>query len=296
MCFKSKCFKCVCCISQCSISLLIAGAALSNANAADWSDTALSVRAGNDFREPFNPSDIRKYIFALTHVSGYQYGSNFFNVDFLQSDSNDPASLGQTAGAQEAYVVYRHTFDIGKLKGSDVRFGVVRGAGVTLGFDWNTKNDVAYNSRKQMLVLGPTLMWDVPGHLSTSLLLLSESNAPSGAYPPISNVTGRYHYKVHPMLTADWGIPLNTMLSFEGYANLIAAKGVDEVGNETGVETNIDMQLMLDLGAAFGKGKNGLRVGLEYQYWNNKFGNTSLTTGGQGNKASTPMIRVEYHF
>ena len=153
MCFKSKCFK-----SMFSIGMLIAGAVLPNAKAAEWSDTALSVRAGNDFREPFNPSDIKKTIFALTHVSGYQYGSNFFNVDFLQSDSNDPGSVGQTAGAQEAYVVYRHTFDIGKLKGSDVRFGVVRGAGVTLGFDWNTKNDVAYNSRKQMLVLGPTLM------------------------------------------------------------------------------------------------------------------------------------------
>ncbi|MDB5951354.1 MAG: outer envelope protein, partial [Massilia sp.] len=58
--------------------------------AAEWSDTSLSWRIGSRFAEPFNPLPIRKNIFALTHSSGYQYGSNFFNVDLLQSDSNDP--------------------------------------------------------------------------------------------------------------------------------------------------------------------------------------------------------------
>lgn len=267
-----------------------------SAHAADWSDTSLSWRAGDAYREPFNPEDIQKNIVALTHVSGYKYGVNFVNLDLLMSDKKDPASLNQTSGAQEAYLVYRNTLDIGKLRGSDIKFGPVRGVGATVGFDWNTKNDVGYNSRKRMLVAGPTLMWDVPGHLNTSVLLLRESNAPSGAFAPISNVTGRYTYKLHPMLTADWGIPVSPLVSFEGYANLIAKKGKDEVGNETGVETNIDMQVMLDVGAAMGSAKNTFRVGLEYQYWNNKFGNTSATTGGQGQRASTPMIRAEYHF
>ena len=81
------------------------------AQAADWSDTSISYRYGTRFAEPFNGTDISKHIFALTHVSGYKYGSNFVNVDLLQSDSNDPGSLNQTSGAQEAYVVYRHTLD-----------------------------------------------------------------------------------------------------------------------------------------------------------------------------------------
>jgi nucleoside-specific outer membrane channel protein Tsx len=145
-----------------------------NAAAADWSDTSVSWRAGSDFREPFNPNDIRKNIFALTHASGYKYGSNFFNVDLLNSDSKDPGSLTQSGGAHEAYVLYRHTLDIGKLRGADIKFGPVRGVGATFGFDWNSKNDVGYNSRKRMLVAGPTLMWDVPGFFNTSLLVLHE--------------------------------------------------------------------------------------------------------------------------
>jgi nucleoside-specific outer membrane channel protein Tsx len=281
------------------LSILLAALLLccsAASTAAEWSDTALSWRIGNRFREPFNPNDIRKNIFALTHASGYKYGSNYFNVDLLMSDHNDPGSLTQRSGAQEAYVVYRHTLDIGKLNNTKLSWGPASGVGITAGFDWNTKNDVGYNSRKRMLVYGPTLMWKVPGFLNTSVLLIHESNAPSGAFPPISEVRGRYTYKLHPMLSASWGIPLGHGFQFEGYANFIAAKGRDEVGNPTGAETNIDMQVMYDLSEAVGSPRNMFRIGLEYQLWNNKFGNTEASTGDRGQRASTPMIRAELHF
>ncbi|HAV35604.1 MAG TPA: outer envelope protein [Massilia sp.] len=267
------------------------------ASAADWSDTAISWRYGEKFREPFNPNDISKHIVALTHASAYKYGSNYFNADLMLSDSDDPGSLTQTSGAHEAYILYRHTLDIGKLRNEELRYGAVKGVGVTFGFDWNTKNDVGYNSRKHMLVLGPTLMWDVPGFLNTSILLIHESNAPSGAYPPISEVRDRYTYDVHPMLSLSWGIPIADGWSFDGYLNFIAAKGKDEVGNPTAPETNLDMAIMYDIGTQLGQPKNRFRVGVEYQLWNNKFGNSDRTTRpAYGNRASTLMVRAEYHF
>jgi nucleoside-specific outer membrane channel protein Tsx len=109
-------------------------------------------------------------------------------------------------------------------------------------------------------------------------------------------VRGRYTYKLHPMLSASWGIPLGNGFQFEGYANFIAAKGRDEVGNPTGAETNIDMQVMYDLSEAVGSPRNMFRIGLEYQLWNNKFGNTEASTGDRGQRASTPMVRAELHF
>lgn len=272
--------------------VLAAGAS----HAADWSDTAISWRHGEAFREPFIANNIRKDIVALTHSSGYQYGSNYFNVDLLQSDHNDPASLTQKSGAQEAYVVYRNTTDIGKVLGRELAYGDVKGIGATIGFDWNTKNDVAYNSRKRMLVFGPTLMWDVPGYLNTSIMLVRESNAPSGAFAPISEVRGRYSYATHPMFSASWGVPVAPGWSFEGYLDFIAAKGRDEVGNSTGAETHLDMDIMYDVGRHFHQPKNRFRVGFEYEFWNNKFGNTERTTGNRGQRASTPMVRAEYHF
>ncbi|KQV85832.1 hypothetical protein [Pelomonas sp. Root1237] len=263
--------------------------------AADWADTSIGYRYGTKFAEPFGTNDIHKNILDLNHASGYAYGTNFFNVDLLLSDKKDPSSPNSGSGASEVYIVYRHTLDFGKITGSPIAFGPVRGVGLTAGFDANVKVDAGYNSRKQMLVLGPTLMMDVPGFLNVSLLLLKESNAPYNKFS--GTATPRYDYKSHVMLTAAWSIPLGKLpLAFEGFANYIASKGTDEFGGATGPETNFDGQIMYDVGAATGATPNKFKVGLEYQYWRNKFGNPYKGPAGSGAFAKTPMIRAEYHF
>ncbi len=283
---RSTVFAAVAALAACSLA----------AQAAEWSDTSIGYRFGTQYAEPFNPSDIRKNIFNLAHVSGYKYGSNFFNADLLLSDAKDPAGAGSTNGAHEVYVLYRHTLDLAKVTGSAFKFGPLRGVGATLGFDFNTKTDAGYNSKKRMLVAGPTLMIDVPGFLNVSLLALWESNAPYNTFTGVS--TPRYRYDTHPMLNLAWGIPFNVgiPLSFEGFANFIASKGKDEFGGDTAAETNIDMQVMADLSALAGAAKNTFKLGLEYQYWNNKFGNNHRGAAGKGASAKTPMIRAEYHF
>ena len=275
----------------------LAGA--SAVHAADWSDTSIGYRTGNKYAEPFGSNDIRKNIFNLTHVSGYKYGTNFFNIDMLLSDSKDPAFAGSTSGAHEVYVVYRHTLDLEKVTGKAMKFGPVRGVGATLGFDYNTKTDAGYNSKKRMLVAGPTLMMDVPGFLNVSLLALWESNAPYNTF----SGTGvpRYTYDTHAMLNLAWGIPLgkDTGFSFEGFANFIDSKGKNEFGGATKPETNIDAQIMYDLSGVTGAKPGTFKLGLEYQYWKNKFGNPTTAAGagaGPGATARTPMIRAEYHF
>ena len=270
--------------------------AASGALAVEWSDTALGYRYGQKFAEPFGRNDISKSIVSLTHASGYQYGSNFFNADLLLADDKDPSAPGAHSGSQETYVVYRHTLDLGKISGRPFAAGPVRGLGLTLGFDWNSKSDAGYNSKKRMLVAGPTLMFDVPGFFNTSLLLLNESNAPYNAYTRVA--TPRYTYKTHAMLSNAWAIPFDAgmPLSFEGYANFIASKGKNEFGGATKPETHIDVQLMYDLSAALGWSKNTFRVGLEYEYWKNKFGNDEGGPAGAGATARTPMVRADYHF
>ena len=263
---------------------------------ADWSDTSMGFRTGTKYAEPFNANAIEKNILNLNHVSGYKYGSNFFNVDLLLSDKKDPAGAGSTNGASEVYIVYRHTLEYGKLTGKPVKFGPIKDIGAVLGFDANAKTDAGYNSKKRMLVAGGTMMMDVPGFLNIGLVALWESNAPYNTFSKTS--TPRYTYDTHPMLTAAWAIPLpvGLPLSFEGFANVIAAKGKNEFGAETSVETNIDMQIMYDLSGLVGAGKNSFKLGFEYQYWKNKFGNNASGPAGKGAFAKTPMIRAEYHF
>jgi hypothetical protein len=269
----------------------VAGAAVGPASAAEWSDTSIGWRYGTKFREPVDSEDISKNILDFQHASGYKYGVNFFNIDLLMSDSKDPSAGNSTAGAQEAYIVYRNTVNLSKVTGGDYKFPLVRDIGGTFGFDWNTKNDVGYSSKKRMLVAGPTLMMDVPGFLNISVLVLGESNAPIG-------INGRYWYKTHPELDIVWGIPIgDSPFSFQGYFDYIAAKGANEFGGGTVPETHFDGAIMLDVGQVTGGPKNTFKVGLEYEYWKNKFGNDNDDPFFQGGAtARTPMIRAEYHF
>ncbi len=274
--------------ARCLCALTLFGASL-DGHAADFSDTSISYRYGTQFREPYNDQDIIKNIIALTHASSYAYGQNFVNVDFLFSNYKDPSTVGGS-GAQEAYVVYRNTLDIGKVIGKELNYSILRGVGATAGFDVNTKNDYGYASKKRMLVLGPTFSFDTPGFLNVGILYLRESNAPVG-HPE------RYYYKWHPMLTSSWLIPLpDPRFQFEGFVNYIAAKGKDEFGGNTKPETDFDGQIMFDV-SGFAGGRKGLfRVGVEYQFWKNKFGNDHNGPAGSGAYARTPMVRADYHF
>lgn len=280
----------------CGLMAAVGGLSAVQAQAATWSDTALSWRYGTTFAEPFNNqpdgdrTDISKHIIALTHSSGYSYGTNFFNVDVLLSDKKDPADgVAGKAGAQEVYLVYRNTVDFGMATKKDLSFGPIKSFGLTAGFDLNTKNDF-YASKKRMAVLGPTVMFDVPGFAQFSVLGLYESNSPN-------SIDKRYTYDIHPAVELDWGIPIGSLpLSFDGYALWIAEKGKNEFGGKTAPEFHIDAKLMYDIGSSIGLGKNALKVGAEYEYWRNKFGNSAGGAAGKGATASTPMIRAEYHF
>ena len=82
-----------------AVAVLAFATGMQQASAADWSDTSIGYRYGTRFAEPYNTKDLEKHILNVTHASGYKYGSNYFNVDFLNSDGDD-------ANAQEAYVLY----------------------------------------------------------------------------------------------------------------------------------------------------------------------------------------------
>ena len=222
--------------------------AMPDAGAAEWSDAYIGYRYGTRFAEPYLGNGIHKRIVNFGFANRYECGTHFFNADVLGTDSRDPRSAGSPEGAVETYIVYRHTLDLGRPTSGIFDFGIVRGIGLTAGFDLNHKDDAGYNSRKKMLVAGATLMLDVPGFLNVSLLQLWESNAPCSTFT--RTCVSRFDYAPHPMLSGAWAIPINgSNWSFEGYGHFISSKRRDEFGAPTRSETNIDMQFMYDLHA-----------------------------------------------
>ena len=271
--------------------------------AATWSDTFVGYRYGTDFREPTNTKDVDKHVLQFTHASGYSVGQNFVNLDVLQSDKADPAS-GGASGATEFYLTYRHQVHLGKAFDRSFAFGPVKEVAVTAGFDLNTKN-TAFSPRKRLVVLGPTLKFDVPGFLDVSLLVGKEWNrcgldpvAPSTFDPcPQTEVS----FDPQWIVSAAWGIPFSAgplPLKFQGFININGEKGRDYAGVKTHTETLMRTALMVDVGQmAWGK-KNTFLMGVGYEYWRNKFGNHAYGNGVEkpGIDTNAPTFQMEWHF
>ncbi|PKO79808.1 MAG: hypothetical protein CVU19_15920 [Betaproteobacteria bacterium HGW-Betaproteobacteria-13] len=235
-----------------------------SASAANWSDTSISYRYGEKFNEPAISDDVSKDIVGFTHVSGYDYGQNFLNVDILMSDSKDPAKGGDT-GAQEIYVVYAHQLYLGKVFDKNLSFGPVKEVALTTGLDWNSK-DTAFAPKVRKILVGPTLKFDILEFDPTYRIAMA------------------------------WGIPFNVgsvPLSFEGFLNYTGKKGKDGFGVKTDPETWTDMFIMADVGQMLMGKPRTLRAGIGYEYINNKFGSKE---GSTGSETSTPMIKVQWHF
>ncbi|HRP25058.1 MAG TPA: hypothetical protein PLC66_13850 [Thauera sp.] len=272
-------------------------------HAATWSDTYVGYRYGTEFREPTNSRDVEKHVLQFTHASGYSVGQNFVNLDVLQSDKTDPAS-GGGSGATEFYLTYRHQLHLGKVFDRSFAFGPVKELAVTAGFDLNTKN-TAFSPRKRLLVLGPTLKFDVPGFLDLSLLVGKEWNrcglepATPGGFDPCPKT--EVSFDPQWILSAAWGIPFSAgsvPLKFQGFININGEKGRDYAGVKTRTETLMRASLMVDVGQmAWGK-KNTFLMGVGYEYWRNKFGNHAYANGVEkaGIDTNAPTFQMEWHF
>lgn len=263
------------------------------ATAADWSDTFLGYRTSPQFREPGIDGTVQKDILQLSHVSGWAYGSNFFNADMLMSDKKDPAAGSTTTGANEVYVVYRGSLSLGKLSRSNLGFGPVRDISLTAGGDFNAKNN-DFASKKRFLVFGPTLNFNLTsGFLDLGVWACHEQN--------YNGIVGKtVDFKTTYMVSAAWGIPFqmgSVGTEFKGYANHVGAKGKDGFGVETVPETLANLSLLFDISSLFGT-KKKVYLGAGYEYWNNKFGgeNHDGPAPASNKPVHAPMLQVQVHF
>lgn len=273
------------------LAAAVAALALAPAvQAADFSDTFIGYRYSTGFTEPGIAKDVPKSILMFQHFSTYRYGSNFFNLDILKSNANDPAAgAGNTNQAQELYFAYRHNLSLSKVTGRSMAFGPVRDVSITAGLDAGSK-DTTFAPRPLKFVLGPTLSFGIPnGFLDVGLFLYNESNN--------NGITGRkVDFDNTWQLSAVWrtDFTLGLPAVFKGFLAMTGPKGQDGFGAETKTETLLRPTLVFDVGSAAGLNKGTLYLGVAYEYFNNKFGNNAATV--VGSRTSTPMLVAEWHF
>ena len=280
----------------------------------NWNDTFVGYRYSNNFHFPGSAAKVAQNIGSLTTTGGFGLGSYYFNVDYLQSDRNNPEASANgvngvgTHGADETYSVGHVEWSGSKILHQHLGFGFIRDLGVTTGYEWGTKDD-QFEQRAKMWMLGLTAEFAVPGYWNLTVGARNEQN-----YNGITGVD--LHYKTAWHVDSAWMIPINgapVPLVFKGFVALTGPKGQDGFDVSTGVpektttETLLRTSLLVDVGSLIGHPK-ALYIGPGYEYWNHMFGAPSQTgsfnpttfqttpVANVGIKRSAAVFVAEAHF
>jgi hypothetical protein len=271
----------VACLSQVAAADLGSKAPLAPAPAPAFflfADTQISYRFEAFAREPGISPAIQKNVITITHFDVWKYGTNFANIDFLKSNSRDPAA-GGGQGAFEVYGLYRGTLSGNALTGSkNFSFGFVKDVSLSYGFDANTKN-TSFAPEKKDLVAGVQIAFDVPGYLTVSAHAYKEWNhcgvCAVGGKNPEFDTTAEFEIGYMQPL-AFTGLPLR----FSGFTNIVLPKGKDGFGDSTKTEVLSNNRLTLDVGQLVTGKPNQIDAFVGYKYWHNKFGNNYKINNG----------------
>lgn len=207
---------------------------------------------GSDFQEPGNPIDVGKAILTFENASGWEWGSSFFFVDIIRSDKHD-------AHSSEVYGEWFPSASLSALTGKDLSLGLLRNISVTMGINAGTKNTGA-----NPLVYLPGLTFDLnlPGFAFFSIGAFAYID--DGRFSGQDNGCHDTTYQVTP----SWSLPFalgKAKFSFDGFIDFIGDHGqcVSQVLSQA--------QLKIEV-ARFGSKPDTLHAGIEWQYWDDKFG------------------------
>lgn len=227
------------------------------AGAAQWSSTELQLQSG-DLLNPFTDDENQTSILTFQHASGWQYGENFFFIDYLADSEVDGFNDHTYYG--ELY----STFSAGKILGTKFG-GPIRDMGFVMGFNASGEAKVV------KYLPGLQVNWEIPGFAFFNTLLTayiddSEGVGKDGA-PKEDNSF---------MVDIAWKYPFDIgslSFSIEGHAEYIDGRDIDEsFGGEAESWILAQPQFRLDLGKLLFNAPGQLHAGIEYQYWNNKLG------------------------
>ncbi|WP_027859671.1 DUF5020 family protein [Marinobacterium jannaschii] len=200
----------------------------------------------------YEVGDPEREVITFEHASGHSWGDTFLFVDRLKSDNGDT----------ETYFEFSPRLSIGNLSGSDLSFGPVKD--VFLATTWESGENF------DNILYGIGFSFDAPGfnYLDANIYHASNENGEDDE-----------------QLTLTWGLPFNIAggeFLYDGFLDWSTAK----TGGSS--EMNFTSQLKWNVAKALGHDAR-FYVGLEYAYWNNKFGITDIDE-------RNPSLLVKWHF
>ena len=221
---------------------LASGQALA-ADLLQWQDNSLTYLNGIDFK--VDPP--KQQTVTFEHASGWSFGDLFVFVDGIKYNTE------ATNGAGDGHTFYGEfspRFSLGKLTGTDFSFGPIKDVLISTTYEFGEDDVDSY-------LIGPAIDLDIPGfdYFQLNTYLRTTDGRRDG--DNVWQITPVWRYTI-PVGDSD--------LVIDGFMDWV-------VDNDDSYHANLHFnpQIKYDLAKAMGWGKR-FYVGVEYDYWSDKYG------------------------
>lgn len=215
---------------------------------ANWSQTRLEVFTGSGYGVPFagtgnnihGETDLE--VFSFTHASGNQYGGNFFFFDVERQENDQLQYYGE----------WSPSVMLGAVSGSPLKLGLLK--------DMGLMGTLEFAPRSLNKLVGAKIALNIPGFAFLDLMpLLREDPNKSGLSFQMSTA---------------WLVPINIgpiSATFDGFIDYALAEGDSDSREYSAANFHTQTAVFVDIAKFVGQ-PGLLSVGVEYRYWQNKFG------------------------
>lgn len=232
-----------------------------------WQTSSLSYLNGRDYAvDPSNQQTL-----TLEHANGWKYGDTFAFIDITAFNGEPHPENGGTT----YYGEFAPRFSLGKTLGRRVGAGAVTDVLLATGYEFG-EADV------ESLLVGAGIDLDVPGLKYLQL----------NAYRRLPRNGGGNQWQFTPVWA--WSMPV-------GRSDLLVDGFIDWVVDNSGTRhahLHVNPQVKYDLGKALGGSAETLYVGVEYDYWKNKYGIAQRGPLGRalgGTDQNTASLLIKVH-
>ena len=216
-----------------------------------WTDTSVSLLYGTGFE--VDPED--QTTVTLEHANGWKWGDFFWFNDFIYYNGEDII----VEGSKESWAYYGEIaprFSLNKITGKDLSVLFIKDWLVATCYEYG--RNVNLDKYGHNMLIGGGVDLDVPGMDFVQLNVYQRFDL-KGDNGEAVQVTGVWKYSTP--------VGKSTFI-FDGFLDWV----VNDDGDFYKSNLHFCPQVKFDVGTIWGWNPNRLNVGVEYDYWSNKYG------------------------
>jgi nucleoside-specific outer membrane channel protein Tsx len=244
----------------------------------NWMGNSLTLLHGEDYRLNYSldSDDSERNVLTFEHASGHSWGDIFLFVDRLESTENNRGVYGEFSPRLSYEKFSGEKISVGPI--SDVLLAATIEHGDFDDEDHLSLSDGHFTNT----LLGGSVDLDIPGFKFMQLSVYRRLNE-----------YGDNSWQ----LTTSWAIPFaigSGKFLYDGYVDWRSPLEGD-CGSNCHNEFNVTSQLKWDIGSALTLKPGELYVGIEYVYWNDKYGLEDGVYEIDSNESNVNLL-LKWHF